>query len=289
MFGLFSPFGWDPKFQKAMQEKQERERKERLAKGGVPWSLDLKWEHHLTLQAKTWLKWNLFNVKPTNHHDPNHESNPEDKFELSPSGDFMYCVKRLKRGQMIGTISGSKTGDVMFDEDVLIPALHERPRNDRERWRDHPWMSITPMELMTQRPGLRFSKGHTIVAGLGLGWFLMQCRMKKSVTKVTLVEQSQELVDWLLTSGCIENAAQVPNGTKLAPLEVIVGDAYEVIPKMKADVAIIDIYQGYGGNDFLEDLSYKHRGGTLLPEERRCEGIGRIWNWGKAYTKGEGW
>ncbi len=286
MFGLF---GLDPKFQKAMQEREDAARRARLAKGGVPWTPDIKWEHHLTLQAKTWLSWPLFDVKPTNHHDPNHEAKPEGKFELSPSGSFMYCVKRLKRGQMIGTISGSRTGDVMFDDDVLIPALHERPRNDAERWREHPWMSITPMELMTQRPGLRFSRGHTIVAGLGLGWFLMQCRAKKTVKKVTLVERSQELVDWLLTSGRIERAAGLPEGTKLAPLEVIVGDAYEVIPKMKADVAIIDIYEGYGGNDFLEDLTYKHRGGTLLPEERRCEGIGRIWNWGKAYTKGDGW
>jgi hypothetical protein len=288
MFGLFGPFGWDPKYAAVMRERQEQAVRDRLAKGGVPWSLDIKWEHHLTLQAKTWVSWNLFDVEPTNHHDPNKEPAPEGKFEYSPSGEFMYCHKRLKRGQMIGTISGSRTGDVLFDADVLIPGLHQKSRS-QDVWREQPWMSITPMELMTQRPGLRFSKGHTIVAGLGLGWFLMQCRAKKSVKKVTLVERSQELVDWLLTSGRIERAAGFPEGTKLAPLEVIVGDAYEVIPKMKADVAVIDIYEGYGGNDFLDDLTYKHRGGTLLPEERRCEGIGRIWNWGKAYTKGDCW
>ena len=286
MFGI-PMFLMDPAFQKRQKERMEEERRERLAKPATPWSPDLKWEPRLNLQAKTWLSWRLFDVKPTRHHNPNYEDKPEGKFELSPSGEFMYCHKLLKRGEMIGTISGSKTGDVLFDDDVIIPGLHQRARNG-ERWRERPWMSITPMELMTQRPGLRFSKGHTIVAGLGLGWFLMQCRAKKSVKKVTLVEKSQELVDWLLTSERIFDAAKIPSH-KLAPMEVVVGDAYEVIPKMKADVAVIDIYEGYGGNDFLEDLTYKHRGGTLLPEERRCEGIGRIWNWGKAYTKGDGW
>lgn len=284
MFG-FPMFLMDPAFEKRQLERVNAERKARLAKGGVPWSLDVKWDPNMTIQAKTWPTWKLFDVKATDQHDPNREQNPK-CVELSPSGQFMYCEKRLKRGDMIANASGSKSGDVMFDRDVLIPALHERRR---EEWRQKPWMSITPMELITQRPGLRFSKGHTIVAGLGLGWFLMQCRAKKNVKKVTLVERSQELVDWLLLSGRIEKAAGFPEGTQLAPLDVVVGDAYEVVPKMTADVAIIDIFSGYGGNDFLEDLTSKHRGGTLFPEERRCEGIGRIWNWGKAYTKGDGW
>ncbi len=288
MFGL-PMFLMDPKFEKAMRERDAEARRERLAKGGVPWSLDMPWTPHLTLQADTWLRWKLFDVDVTNYNDPNREPEPGNKFELSPSGKYMYCEKRLKRGDMIGTICGSKTGDVMFDKDILIPALHERfGEGSREgEWRESPWMSITPMELMTQRPGLRFSKGHVIVAGLGLGWFLMQCRAKKSVKKVTLVERSQELVDWLLTSDRIFDAANIPSD-KLAPLEVVVGDAYEVIPKMTADVAIIDIFKDYGGNDFLDDLQCGY-GKGLSAAERRCPNIGRIWNWGKAWTKGDGW
>lgn len=287
MFGLFSPFGMNPEFEKAQHERIAREREERLAKGGVPWSLDLKWEPHLTVQARTWPTWNLFDVTPTTHQNPNYEANPK-CIEVSPSGQFMYTLKRLPRAAALATLNGSKQGDVIFDDEVLIPALHEAKNWDGKPRRENPWMSITPMELITQRPGLRFSKGHTVVAGLGLGWFLMQCRAKKSVTKVTLVEKSQELVDWLLGSGRIMQAAEFPQGTKLAPLDVIVGDAYDVIPKLTADVAIIDIYKGYGGNDFLEDLQ-GHRGGTLFPAERRCDGIGKIWNWGKAYTKESRW
>src|ERR1051325_7327030 len=104
MFGLFGPFGWDPKYAAVMRERQESERQARLAKGGIPWSLNIKWEHHLTLQAKTWVSWSLFDVEPPDHHNPNYEQAPAGKFEISPSGSFMYCVKRLKRGQMIGTI-----------------------------------------------------------------------------------------------------------------------------------------------------------------------------------------
>lgn len=272
---------------KATRERRTREREARLEAGGVPWTLDIKWSDHLTIKAATWPSWRLFDVEATDNHDPNFEPEPKGKFELSPSGDFMYCEKRLGRGETLTTALGSRSGDVMFDQDIVIPALHERARADVYKWRAQPWMSLTPMELLSQRPGLRFSKGHTIVAGLGIGWFLMQCRAKRTVRKVTLVEKSQELVDWLLTSGRIAEAARIPSD-KLAPLEVIVGDAYEVIPKLKADVAVIDIYEGYGGNDFLEDLE-GYRGRGLTREERQCSSIGRVWNWGKAYTKGDGW
>ncbi len=287
MFG----FLMDPKFEKAQRERMKREREERLAKGGVPWDLKMKWVHRLTIQASTWPSWDLFPCVATAHHNPNHEKD-ESKHVLSPSGQFMYCKKLLRRGEMLATMNRSTQGDVMFDADVEIPALHERTKGWRaehgEVWCEKPWMSITPNELLTQRPGLRFAKGHTIVAGLGLGWALAMIRLKKSVKHVTLVERSQELVDWVLPRAM--DVAKLHHGEKMASLDVVVGDAYDVIPKMKADVAVIDIFDGYGSNDFLDDLRYSHRGGTLLPEERSCSGIGRIWCWGSAKISEErGW
>lgn len=293
MLGLYG-FLMDPAFEKRQRERDKRDREERLAQGGVPWDFKLKWQPRLTLKADTWLTWDLFDVEPTKHHNPNLEED-ESKFVLSPSGQFMFCRKTLKRGECIATMNGSKTGNVMFDATTYIPALHERARGykaERQQWEDNPWMSITPNELLTQRPGIRFAKGHTVVAGLGLGWALMMIRLKRTVTKVTLVEKSQELVDWLLTSGRIEEVGMrslAPKGGKLAPLEVVVGDAYEVVPKMTADVAVIDIFSSYGSNDFLEDIRYGRRAEGLTPNERRCAGIGRVWSWGKANVRDSYW
>lgn len=276
MFGF--GFLQSPEEAKRERLREQARRKERLAAGGVPWAPNLKWEEELCLKADTWLSWDLFDVQPTKHHDPNHEKKPDDKFELSPSGQFMFCKKILTRGSCIGTLSGSRQGDVMFDADVHIPALHEKTGGGD--WRDKPWMSITPMELMTQRPGIRFAKGHVIVAGLGLGWMLVEVLRKKKVTKVTLVERSQELVDWILP----RLEMMFPQGKKP---DVVVDDAYKAIPKMTADVALIDIFECYGSNDFCEDLYYKD------PEHRRpdrqCPNIGRVWNWGKAHVKGDFW
>jgi hypothetical protein len=264
----------DPKFEKAQRERQKRERDERLARPGVPWDPKLKWQPQLTLKADTWLKWDLFDVEPTKNHNPNWEKKPEGKFAFSPSGSFMFCKKVLQRGQTLGTLQGSKQGDVMFDADIAIPALHEKTGGGD--WRENPWMSITPMELMTQRPGIRFAKGHVVIAGLGLGWMLVEVLKKKSVKKVTLVERSQELVDWIMPA----IAPMIRNLGK--DMDTVVEDAYVAVPKLTADVALIDIFPNYGSNDFLDDLYLrdpKHR-----PAHQQCPNIGRVWSWGKSHV-----
>jgi hypothetical protein len=56
------------------------------------------------------------------------------------------------------------------------------------------------------------------------------------------------------------------------PVEIIVGDAYAVVPKMHADVALIDIFPDYGGNSF----------------NVHCPNIAAIWCWGSSSTSGGG-
>ena len=124
-------------------------------------------------------------------------------------------------------------------------------------------MSLTPMEMVTLRGGIRFAKKHTVVAGLGLGHQLIEVSRKKSVKKITLVESSQELVDWLLP--------RIKTFMGDAKLKVVVGDAKKLVPKMTADVALIDIFRSYGSNDFVE-----------------CPKIPRVWCWGSAEISDSG-
>jgi hypothetical protein len=218
-----------------------------------PWSPDIKWAPELSLSAESYQSQlrRLFKVEAT-------PLCPVDRIRKEASarsscGQWIYCESFVPRGHALGTLYGARRGSVMWDGNVVIPTLHEI----RERRESHnPWMSLTPMEFMTLRGGTRLAKGHVIVAGLGLGHQLIEVSQRKQVKRLTLVERSDSLVKFILPRvepflGC--------------PVEVVIGDARKLIPEMSADVALVDIFPGYGGNSFP-----------------RCPNIGRVWCWGSA-------
>jgi hypothetical protein len=246
------------------EQARAKERAEKRCLTAAPWTHDIKWQPELTIKADTYDVRRLLRVKPTSQVDVNLAA-PEEMV-LSPSGEFAYVDKRLKRGQRLVTLNGRTEGDVMFDGDILIPSLHGKLRYDSSRWDVLPWMSHTPMELMTLRSGTRRAKGHVIIAGLGLGHQLIEVSRRKQVREIVLVEQSQELVDWLLPA-----IKSHMGGVTLA--DVVVGDARRVLPKMAADVALVDIFPGYGGNSFTE----------------RTPQIKTVWCWGSAQPRASSW
>lgn len=274
MFGFLGlggfGFGVSEKTRKEQAERRDREMEERMSQA-VPWTPNMPWQPKMTLTAASWPAWDLFGVKPTEHNNVNQEKEPEGKFVTSPSGQFLYCLKMLPYMSGLSTIQGSRRGNVFFDGPVAFPTLHEKHHDGT--WREDPWMSITPMEIMTQRPGTRRAKGHTVVAGLGLGWGLFEVLKKRSVRKVTLVEKSQELVDWLLPR--IMDNIRLRAGEGLPKLEVVVGDAHDVLWALEADVALIDIFKSYGSNEFYVHGGGKHFGGKPM-------NIPTVWCWGSA-------
>lgn len=268
MFGMFAipGFGMTKEMREKQQAREAEELKARLAQAEA-WTPKTAFKKRLTLKADSWPSWKLFDVEPTKHNNVNLEQRPEGKFKVSPSGQFLFCEKILPKAGRIALLQGSRRGDVMFDGPVAIPALHERTPNGLN-WREDPWMSLTPMEVMTQRPGTRLARGHVVVAGLGLGWGLVEAFKKRTVTKVTLVERSQELVDWIMP-------ALAPKLRGLGKdFDTIVGDAYNVLADFKADVALIDIFRGYGSNEFRA----RGDGGVQI----RPRNIDTVWCWGSA-------
>jgi hypothetical protein len=236
------------------------ERKQRMA-AAVPWSPSMRWAPELNLQASTWSTRRLFGVDPSRSHDVN--SCAPRQMALSPHGRWCYCEKLLPAGTKLATAYGSKRGTVLFDGPVLIPAVHGRDPCDDARWRSAPWMSITPMEVLTLRLGTRLAKGSVIVAGLGLGHQLTEASHRRQVKRLVLVERDAELVEWILP--------------RLAPhlgmpVEVVLGNAYEALPRMAADVALVDIFSDYGSNNWERDRL-----------RRSCRNIGFIWAWGSAH------
>lgn len=257
LFGLFGIFGGiDPIKQMEMMDRIRKEQMARRLPLCVPWDPQMKWAKELNIKAETYKPYSLFEVGPSGDVDPDAIAKYAPDRVLSPDGKFMYCEKLLPKGRTMPTLFGNRKGTVMFDADVVIPCLHEW-QEWRQGWKEHPWMSLTPSEMMSLRPGTKKARGHTVVAGLGLGYQLIEVSKKKSVKRITLVEQSQELVTWLMP-----HIRPLMAG---AVFEIIVGDAREIVPTLTADVALIDIAPNYGNNTF-----------------KRCPNISTVWVWGAA-------
>jgi hypothetical protein len=284
LFG--SGFGRPNKEAQASFEAEMRALREERLTRAVPWTPDIKWEPGLSIQASTYHPLRLFPVEPSQIVDPN-KLPPEQKV-VSPDGQWLYCEKILPRGDALRTILGNRKGNVVFDGPVIIPALHQlQTQESYERvqlegpnlgmgdfrfvpttvsfWKQNPWMSITPMELLSLRPGTRMARGDVIIAGLGLGHQLIEVSKRPQVRRLMLVERSQGLVDFMMPA--IE-----PHLHKR--VEVFVGNAYEVIPQLAADVALIDIFPKYGGNQHSCDKL-----------ERTSPGVKKFWCWGCGVIK----
>jgi len=252
--------------QRKMMADRARCKAEEMMENAVPWDPAMKWQKELALIAKSyndWLKqWFLF---PDLQAQPRKNKTPIDgPHVLSPGGDIVYVHCRSPGKVRVQTYYGKQVGSVWFTGPVTMPVLLRKNYADRFEFRDEfVWMSLTPMEVFTLRGGIRRAKGNVIVAGLGLGYQLMQVCRRKKVDSVTLVEINQDLVDWLLP---VIQKKLGPDADKI--LKVEVGDAKDIVPKMKADVALIDIDSGYGGNYF----------------NHSCPGIGYVWVWGSQYA-----
>ncbi|MCK5158843.1 MAG: hypothetical protein KAR08_06785 [Candidatus Heimdallarchaeota archaeon] len=259
-----------PRTQKYILRKEQAQAKAHAkhamerTKNCIEWTPKIKWAKELNIIASTYNPDILFdNIKPTDKVQKIHTLK-KGQYIDSPSGKYRFTVNIIHRGKTLDTACGSKTGNVVFDGDVLIPALYENRNGDY----GNPWISITPLEILSLRPGTRIAKGHTIIAGLGLGYQLIEVAKKRSVKRITLIEENQELVDWVLPQ-LHKKYSFLDNKLK----EVIVGDARKVIVGIThADVALFDIFTSYGGNALF--CSQPHN-------------IGTIWVWGAANLKGD--
>lgn len=242
--------------------------RERL-KHCVPWSPAIKWEHKLNIVGDTYEVLELFPGVTAS--DAPVDELHRGQYVDSPGGRFRYCVRLHRRGVPMLTWWGAEVGTVVFDSDVIIPALYqarEDPGPGETPWNEAPWMSITPGEIMTLRPGTRMAKGKVIIAGLGLGHQLIEVSKRLQVKRIVVVEIDQELVDWILP-------VIKPHVRK--PVEVVVGDAFVEIPKLTGDIALVDTFPGYGdGFKVVQQLA------------RNSPGIKKFWGWGTSEMTGLG-
>ncbi len=215
----------------------------------IKWDEDnTDFRERLLLSAETYQPDKLFDVRPSINW-----------WEgiISPSHNYSYANRILPTGTPLRlSLNPSRIGTVEFDGDVVIPSLFDLtgPHPD-------PWMSLTPMEVITQRPGVRRAHGTVVVGGLGLGWFLRKVHDKPEVERVVLVEACSELLDWYGHDLC----AHLPKVT-----DVICGDVYEHIGRFGAKAKhLLDIWKDYG--ECLSDEMFL-----------RCKRLYKhVWGWGE--------
>lgn len=140
---------------------------------------------------------------------------------------FFDSKPRLTRNRL-DLQHGNKQYKVSFSGDVLIPLLQDDNYMA--------WMSLTPNEILTQRGQIKRTKGVTVVAGMGLGWFAAQALQRAKVTKVIVVDNNKDVLNYI--------------GEKLQkiydkPLELVHASAYDFDWQQPFDVAVWDIWQTF--------------------------------------------
>ena len=82
------------------------------------------------------------------------------------------------------------------------------------------WMSLNPNEIETMKPYIRKAKGHVLVLGLGMGYVPFMLSIKNYVSKITIVEKDQEIIN-------LFNKLIYPSFSNKEKVEIIKDDAIE--------------------------------------------------------------
>lgn len=239
---------------------RQQEEREQSGCPAQKWDADkVTWASRLRFQAESYKVRELFpEVEMLPYSVRASKAGPEFRMD-SPDGAWRYVRWELPKNKTLSTWYGSKRGTVSFDGSVVIPILYEA-----ERGFSDPWMSLTPAELLSLRPGTKRAKGHVVIGGLGMGHQLIEVALRKQVKQITLVERSQSLIDFIL-----------PRVRKHLPpqhrqsLKVVVGDFYEAVKPLQADIALVDIFPGYAP-----------RGWERRKLAASAPGIADWWMWG---------
>ncbi len=126
---------------------------------------------------------------------------------------------------------GRETGNVTFDGPVQIPILATETDT---------WMSITPMEILSLRAGLRFARGKVLVGGLGMGWFARRCLEREQVKNVTIVERDPHIISFFGEPLRREFGDRV---------RFVHGDAFKDVRHARFDSVLYDIWPACGDSN----------------------------------------
>ena len=121
-----------------------------------------------------------------------------------------------------------------FETKTEFPAVFQ---NNRE------WMSLKPNEIETMEQPLENANGNVLIYGLGLGYFAYMASLKKSVKKITIVENNQEIIK-LFENQLLNQFTESPK------INIICNDAIDFAnqeaEKINPDYVFADIWHDVG-------------------------------------------
>lgn len=125
--------------------------------------------------------------------------------------------------------------------------------------RGHIIMSNTPSEIDDHRKFIDNASGKVLIGGLGLGMVVKYLLQKSSITKVTVVEKSLDVIKLV-----------APSYVSDPRVEIINADIFEFKPTEKYDCAWFDIWGDISGSEYPE-MKRLHR------KYCRCVGWSDSW------------
>lgn len=162
------------------------------------WSDDVRWKPVAHFRGSTWNPPFLWHDAPMAQYIASLKPS-----RVSPTGQYAYANVILQGGERINWQRlPTEKGWVDFDSDVVIPVLYDEGERafslftGKSALQRRPWMSITPMEIVSLRPLIHAACGDVVIGGLGLGWVLRRVAAKPTVRSVTVIEYSRELAEW---------------------------------------------------------------------------------------------
>jgi len=254
---------------------RKKDLQNQLDKYAQPWNEDkVKFDYALLIDGKTYdtSEYQLFDTKPIKHDVSILKT---EHAVWSPDRKFVYINRIYPAAEKLSTAQGHNRGYAAFSTPVVIPVLMESNENATCNKDLKVWMSITPLEILTGRQGIRRSKGTVLMGGLGMGWLLWKVARKKSVKKIIVVEKSEDLLNWYGNDLC----KRVSDATG-TPIEVICDDVLSHIGKHGDDVRhVVDIWPTYPN-----EIDY-------LPREWReaINSVQYFWGWGVIASKDTGY
>jgi len=191
--------------------------------------------------------------------------------ELAPCEAFVSDDFRLfPDGRMVPQIG-------YFTEVYRYPAVLEDGRE---------WMTLLPNEIRTTEGPIRNAHGRVLTYGLGLGYFAFMAAAKENVSSVTVVEQSEELLD-------LFRSVLLPQFPDRGKIRLVCGDAFAFAeacgPDSPYDHVFADIWHDAGDGKAMY-LRFKELEGRVpsatfdywLEKTIRCYLATELWYPGSA-------
>lgn len=180
-------------------------------------------------------------------------------YHWSPGGfsGFFGLPSRFEwhRSFLTTPLSPTRHIRITFDAPVTIPILAKPGQTML-----NPWMSLTPMEILTQRAQLRRAKGRVAIAGMGMGWLARRVLERKNVECLTVVEKDEAVLRYFGLT------LQQQFGNRIV---LVHGDAYEH-NWSNYDVSLWDIWEKIG--DAAWDSKFLKLRNQLRIAGHVCEG-----------------